>query len=134
MLQNRTFNVVWVSHRHGTGETVVDPSAIDKVISYNGGMLSLNKSTGQIGIKYFPEKIKDANFSLNLSKKSLIASLGGKGLWQIKVITLSGKTVAAQTISGGVRSTIANRLSSGAYVVNFMYNGSLVANKKVLVP
>jgi alpha-D-xyloside xylohydrolase len=133
-LQYRTFNIVWVSRGHGVGESVTAAGSIDKIIAYNGGALSLNKTTGQIGVKYFPEKIKAADFSLSLDKKSLFACLGGKGLWQVRVITLSGKTVATKIMNGGVRSMIANRLSSGAYVVNFMYNGFIVANKKVLVP
>jgi len=133
MLTSRTFKVVWVSHHHGAGEPITADSVIDKVIPYYGGMVSLNKTTGQIGVKYFPGIPKSATFALRLAGRSLLASLGGNGAWQVRLTNLSGKTVVYREVRGGTQATIAEGLASGMYVVNMKYNNLFLANKKILV-
>jgi alpha-D-xyloside xylohydrolase len=133
MLTSRTFKVVWVSHGHGAGEPITSDSVIDKIIPYHGGMLSLNKTTGQIGVKYFPQIPKTAAFSLRLAGRSLLASLGGNGMWQIRLTNLSGKTIVYREVRGGTQATVAEGLVSGTYVVNIKYNNILLTNKKILV-
>jgi alpha-D-xyloside xylohydrolase len=133
MLTSRTFKVVWVSHLHGAGEPITADSVIDKVIPYYGGMVSLNKTTGQIGVKYFPGIPKSATFVLRLTGRSLLASLGGNGTWQVRLTNLSGKTIVYREVRGGTQATIAEGLASGTYVVNMKYNNLFLANKKILV-
>ncbi len=134
MLTSRTFKVVWVSHGHGAGEPVTADSVVDKVIPYQGGQVKLNKTTGQIGVKYFPQIPKSAEFSLRLAGKSLYAALGGNGMWQVRLTNLSGKTIVDREVRGGAQAVIARELASGAYIVNIRYENLFLTNKKVLVP
>jgi alpha-D-xyloside xylohydrolase len=133
MLTNRVFNVEWVSHGHGVGEKIT--TTIDKVIPYSGAKLLLNKTTGLImGVKNGLQIPKTAQFGLHLEGKSLLAALGGTGMWQVRLTSLSGKTIVYREIRGGAQAIIARELASGAYVVNVKYNNLLLANKKVIVP
>jgi alpha-D-xyloside xylohydrolase len=134
MLTNRTFNVVWVSPGHGAGEPITPDTLVDKVVPYDGGVIGLNKTTGQMGVRYVAPTPKAAAYSLRLSGRSLLASLGGTGMWQIRLTGLSGKTIVYKEVRGGTQTTIASVLASGAYIVNVKYNDRWLSTRRLMVP
>ncbi|HAJ78683.1 MAG TPA: hypothetical protein DCO75_02840 [Fibrobacteres bacterium] len=132
MLTSRTFRVVWVSSGHGAGELVT--SAFDKEIPYSGSAVSLNKTTGEIGVIVKPNTISGIYLSAKLLGRKYIVNLTGKDTWHIRLINPLGKIVAAKEISGASTCVVSDRLTSGVYFAQFFYGKKLVEKKTVLVP
>jgi hypothetical protein len=135
MQATRTFNVVFVSSKanHGAGGTVVPLAEIDKTISYTGGALVLNKTSGQIGV--LPSNARPSNISFKdhlQGGKYSVATTGGKS-WQVTLINAAGRVMAAKNIQGGTSSLIADRLSSGVYFVQVMCGNVLVKRKALII-
>ena len=135
MLQNRKFNVVWVSRAHGIGETVTASTSIDKVLTYGGGMILLNKTTGQIGIKNVMSTTpRGEAYYIHLKGKSLFADLKRAQLWKIRVFNGLGRIIAEKSVMGGRSTVIADKIPSGAYIINLKCGEDMVYNKRIMVP
>lgn len=134
MLTQRTFNVVWVSLDHGVDGTVTPPTSIDKVISYTGGNITLNKTTGQIGV-IAPACMRAVNsFSAKVSGHSCIVTTQGKEAVRVRLFDPLGRTVVSRTVAGGSSIALAQHLSSGIYFVQFRQNGERESRHTIIIP
>ena len=135
MLTNRTFNVVWVSPNHGVSEP---PTAtIDKVISYTGVGLTLNKTTGAIsGVLTRPNLPRGVSLSMKLLGRRFIAKPTGSGadVWQVRLVNSLGKVIAFKQFSGASACVVADRLTSGIYFARSYYGKNLIDKQTVIVP
>lgn len=132
MITQRTFNVVWVGQGHGTGEEV--STTIDKAIPYNGGSLSLNKITGEIGVLNSPMMRSDISFSTIQRGKQFIVSVKGKANWNVSVYSAAGRLIARKNIHGTSINVIADRLASGIYVATIACDKMPSRKKTFIIP
>jgi alpha-D-xyloside xylohydrolase len=134
MLTERTFNVVWVSPSHGIDEAVTPAASIDKVITYSGGELILNKATGEIGV-IVPGAMRTSGFfSARLNGRSYIVTVRGKDAVHVRIYDSRGRTVAFRSVAGGSSLAVARRLSSGIYFVQLRRSGATETRRTVIVP
>jgi len=131
MLTSRTFNVVWVSKNHGAGETVT--ATIDKAIPYNGGKLTLNKTSGAIGVVYSPALTRGVSFSARLIGRKYIVGARGAAPVKIIITDVRGRAVAKAVIPAGSTSVVAQRLAPGTYCAQFNYGASAKSLKTFVV-
>ena len=131
MLTSRTFNVVWVSKNHGAGETVT--ATIDKAIPYNGGKLTLNKTSGAIGVVYSPALTRGVSFSARLIGRKYIVGARGAAPVKIIIMDVRGRAVAKAVIPAGSTSVVAQRLAPGTYCAQFNYGASAKSLKTFVV-
>ena len=135
MLTSRTFNVVWVSPNHGTGESVT--SAIDKSISYrNGVTITLNKTTGDttVGVAYSSNLMKRAAFSAHVLGRKVVARVTGTRSWTISVTNLQGRVIAIRNnVRAGSSCVVAEWLAPGVYCAQFTYDKTTTWRKTITV-
>jgi alpha-D-xyloside xylohydrolase len=134
MLTKRTFNVVWVSENHGADETVTPAASIDKVITYTGGSISLNKASGDIGVITPQAMHSISSFAATLHGNSFVVTVKGKDAVQVRLCDLRGRTVAFRTVAGKSSLTVAQRLPSGIYFVQFKQSGCKDTKRTFIVP
>lgn len=135
MLTNRTFNVVWVRQSHGTGgEVTAMTDSTDKVLTYTGGVLNLDKTTGQIGVITRPPALRSGAFSFRLIGRRLIVSGTGKNPLKISLINPLGRVIAAKNIQSGTLVALADHLASGVYIVQCREGSVLLQRKAYVIP
>jgi alpha-D-xyloside xylohydrolase len=134
MKANRTINVVFVSANHGVGGTV--STAIDKSLTYSGTTLVLNKTTGQIVSVAYPSAANAARISFKeqIQGRKYIIATTGENVWRIKLTNPLGQVVAMKNIRGTASCLVSDRLTSGVYFVQVMYENVLVKQKALIVP
>lgn len=132
MLTNRTFNVVWVSSGHGVGQPLT--ANADKVISYNGEALTLNKTTGGIGVIDRPNSGVIVSHSARLSGRKYIVTLTGRETWSVRLINPLGKVIASREFRGISSGVVADKLAPGMYLAQFKYGKRPVSSTAVIVP
>jgi alpha-D-xyloside xylohydrolase len=134
MLENRTFNIVWVSSNHGTGETVT--ASIDKTVAYrNNYFITLNKATGDVivGVRNPPVMPKGALFTARVLGRKYIVRVAGNRPWNISVIDLRGRVIAVKEVPGGTSCVVAERLAPGVYCAQFTYDKTMTWRKTITV-
>jgi alpha-D-xyloside xylohydrolase len=135
MLSGRTFNVVWVSLNHGTGETVT--AATDKAIAYrNNQTITLNKTTGDttVGVINSAAMMKDAWFTAHVLGRKIVARVTGNRPWTIIITNLQGRAIAAKEAQGGSSCVVAERLAPGVYCAQFTYDKTMTWRRTINVP
>jgi alpha-D-xyloside xylohydrolase len=132
MLTSRTFNVVWISQNHGAGETVT--AAIDKAISYHGNQLTLNKTTGDVGVINSAAMMKSAWFTAHVQGRKIVARVTGNGPWKISLTDLRGRMIAIRNdVRAGSPCIVAERLVPGVYCAQFTYEKIMTWRKTITV-
>ena len=134
MLASRTFNVVWVSQNHGTGESIT--ATIDKAITYDNSHpnpIILNKTTGDVGVINPAAMIKGAWFTAHVLGRKLVARVTGTGPWTISVTDLRGRVIAVRNAQAGSSCVVAERLAPGVYCAQFTYNKAMTWRKTITV-
>ncbi|MGA2507669.1 MAG: TIM-barrel domain-containing protein [Chitinispirillaceae bacterium] len=135
MLTSRTFNVVWVSPNHGTGESVT--TTIDKSITYVTGHpnpIVLNKTTGEIGVINSAALIKGAWFNARVIGRKYIVRVTGNRPWTISVTDLKGRVIAVKNdVRTGSSCVVAERLAPGVYCAQFTYDKAMTWRKTITV-
>ena len=129
MLTERTFNVVWVSPNHGTGVPVT--SAVDKEISYGGSPLTLNKITGDIGVRFIRDCAKRRSISTRIVGRKYIVLVTGNETWSVRLFNPSGQIVASKKLSGVSTAVVADRLAHGIYLAQFKCENKFIYNTTV---
>jgi alpha-D-xyloside xylohydrolase len=132
MLTNRTFKVVWVSGNHGTGEAVT--TSFDKTISYNGSPLTLNKTTGGIGVLNLPKTSECVTHSAHISGRKYIVNMTGKETWHIRLVNPLGKIIAEKEFRGVATGVVIDKMTPGIYFAQFNYANRPVSSTAVIVP
>lgn len=132
MLTNRTFNVVWVSEGHGIAGTVT--TDYDKQIEYYGGSLTLNKTTGEMGVTHKRKTVKKATCSGQLRDRNYVVSVSGAQSMEVRITDLRGRQIVFRNVQAGGSHVIAKNLSAGIYCVEFTLNNAMKLNKSLLVP
>jgi alpha-D-xyloside xylohydrolase len=134
MLENRTFNVVFVTTGRGTGGAV--SATIDKTIPYEGRATALNRTTGEIIAVRQPRTVpasKGAAFHDRVRGNSYIVAVSGWDVWRIALWNASGRLVASKRIQGPGRA-VADRLPSGIYLSRISHGTAVEKFRTVVVP
>jgi alpha-D-xyloside xylohydrolase len=134
MLAKRTFNVVWVSEGHGNDATVTPAAKIDKVITFEGGVVTLNKATGNIGVITSRYTGSKSIISAGLHGNSYVVAVKGKDAVQVRICDLSGRTIAYRSIAGNSSMSVAQRIPSGIYFVQFKQGNSIETKSTIMLP
>jgi alpha-D-xyloside xylohydrolase len=134
MLSNRTFNVVWVSPGHGTGDSIT--ASIDKAISYqNNWTVVLNRTTDSItvGVITAPAMQMGVWFTARMQGRNYVVRVAGSRQWTITVTDLRGRTIAVREARGGTACVVAERLAPGVYCVKLTYDKKMSWRKTIAV-
>jgi alpha-D-xyloside xylohydrolase len=134
MLAKRTFNVVWVSENHGNDGTVTPAASIDKVITFEGGAVTLNKATGNIGVITSKITGSKSSFSAGLHGNSYVVSVKGNDAVQVRICDLGGRTIASRMIAGNSSLAVLQRMPAGIYFVQFRQGNNKVTRSSILLP
>jgi alpha-D-xyloside xylohydrolase len=132
MLGTRKFNVVWAGASHGIGGEVTQQ--VDKIIEYGGGKLTLNKTTGEIGVVSLPHIANSKLFEMKVMNSRLEISATGASDIHVDLFDLHGRRIVTNTIAKKTKSFVANRLVPGLYVVSIRSGAAVVSRSSFIVP
>jgi alpha-D-xyloside xylohydrolase len=133
MLPSRTFNIIFVSTNHGSGDSVA--TTIDKKITYGGATLIYNKTNQTLGV--VPRSnIKNQPFCIGklIGRDYVVTTSGATQDWKAVLISPSGKVIVSKQLKNNSSLTVAKSLPSGVYFAYFKHDAVSLKTDKIIVP
>jgi len=132
ILATRTFNVVWADATHGIGGDIV--TAIDKSVIYKGGLLTLNKETGDIGVNSSKLKSARATYAMKIVGSRIEIANKAATDATVTIADLRGRSIAQKTIAGNKGAVVAAHLVPGIYAVSVKLGSGASVRSTIIIP